>query len=73
MINELDEKFLKFPSNREKIRRRIYDSLYNNHGNRQQRGHKIWLLAETYGYIAQFHPNQGAKKRNWFPPLLNWD
>ena len=36
-------------------------------------GHKIWLLAETYGYIAQFHPNQGAKKRNWFPPLLNWN
>lgn len=36
-------------------------------------GHKIWLLAEACGYIAQFHPNQGAKKRNWFPPLLNWD
>ena len=70
MINELKKRFLKFSLNEDnKSIRRIYGSLLANSWLEQiikskpiRVGYNIWVLAEAYGYVAQFEPYQGVQK-----------
>ena len=53
---------------------------YGSHGNKQPiiklilEEYKIWVrVTEAYGYVVQFRPYQGAKKRNDFASSTKWE
>ena len=54
---------------------------YKTHGSSQrinnkwiQEEYKIWvLIAEAYGYVVQFKPYQGAKKRKHVSSSAKWE
>ena len=79
VINELSKNILKFSFNEEN--KSIDESMiscYGTHGSRQRinnkpiwLGYNIWILVEGHGYVVQFEPYQGVKKRNQAAPLLN--
>ena len=37
-----------------------------------QVGHNIWVLAEAYGYVVQFKPYQGVKKKKQVASSSKW-
>ena len=54
-------------------------SCYANHGSRQRVrsksiriGYNIWVLADAYGYVVQFEPNQRVKKRKQVASSTKW-
>ena len=76
----LNKRYLKFTFNGEnKSIHQSKISCYANHGSRQRIrsksiriGYNIWVLAETYGYVVQFEPNQGVKKRKQVASSTKW-
>ena len=80
MIKDLNNKFLKHSFNGEN--RSIDESMipyFDTHGSRQRInnksirvGYKFWVLAETYGYVIQFEPYQGAKVGKQITSQTRW-
>ena len=80
VINGLNKRFLNFSFNGEnKTTDESTISYYKTHSDRQRInnkpirvGYNIWVLAETYGYVVQFGPNQGVKKEKQVASSFKW-